>query len=330
MSKINLRDSVFTIGNLHAGASDSIARLELAYDIVTSVYNIHFHLPFYENFHTPDLNFFELFGITRAYRQFEHPFDRQKQIRMSIREFLDQINQGASPFSNGNHYFIDADLYRRDLDPSSFNRNFEFARTFADPLKYTPSANPFSNSANLKVVFHLRRYDILGDILFRGVTEQDLPLESRFHVQSRPLLTVEIALRLLKQKVVNLENVDLIVVSDGTGDLAQKFSDVEIVRNRIAEVDDELSPLPDSLPKNFRLIKTNIGRTATHTRYALDAFYHSDYIVTAGSDFPLLITRIGKSKSKIIKWGGQSRSVVDELLASAARIGARLRNRYVG
>lgn len=303
---IALRNSAFTVTSLRAGANDAISRLALVYDTMRFFFDIEFYLPAYRNYHAPDFDFFEEFGLYRAFSlapQVEP--SRTQEIRFS--EVVAELIDGRNCLANDTAYLIQADLYSNNPLISELRaRAGGLPRSFLGRLSYSPEVNPFSadHSDVTRVVVHLRRHDICGEFLFQGVASASVPLKEQKKIHRRKLLTLAMAVRALEQELPADSRIELVVASDGLGFLPRQFGRFEGVKERLDALLAELNAEPMSDLLDIRVVERIIGSGPAETRRTLDAMYCADLVLTASSSFPQLPCRVGNTRLIMVDVSG--------------------------
>lgn len=288
-----LPGSSFTCIKLGAGASDAIGRLGVAFDAIRSNYDVEFILPEYSNYHSRALDFFELFGIKKAYCSSGNASDLRPELRLSLSECIYLILFDRDLISDGHHYIIEADIYDGDFRIEQLRKYGRFRRMFSDRFSYTPRSLPFSSDPQVvKATFHLRRQDICGLYLFLDDDTEQVPTDIRSDIHGRRLLHISRATRELERRLPRGANVEVIIVSDGFGEIRRRFSDYPHVLSRIDNLSNELYASVVSDELSIRVIDRIIGTESAETIKTLDAMYLSDIVLTASSSFPRLICEI--------------------------------------
>lgn len=290
------------MGNLHAGASDSIGRMAFAYDILSSCCSADFKIPYYKNKHCMNVDFFELFDITKHYSKILK-IDYQNNIIIRLTDLLNHLSNHDNFLQDYTFYKIIADAYEGRLDLSKYLSKYEYKKTFHLPCSYTPKEKLFLDQCDLiKVVVHLRRSDICGNAILCEVEDRisDLDKNRLQKIQSRKFLEVSDAILELEGLLKKNQKIQIIIASDGFYKTRKMFSKSEVIQDQISILERKIFEEPFS--SNLRIIKTDyiIGNDELSTVKTLDAMYESHYIITASSSFPNLIKKYGKSHTKII------------------------------
>jgi hypothetical protein len=290
--KMERRNTYFTITGIGAGASDVVARMSMCYDVVTSVLNAGFILPDYRNYHSPELDFFALYGIKDAFSQNDDvATDNLNTVELTFSDFVFQALFDKDFFQDNTFYKIKADIYENDFRLFYIRKAFQIERKFMDALSYTPSGSIFSDQDGVvKVTIHLRRNDICGHLF------EAAGLDAPQGMESRELLTLQRAIKALESTVPAGSRVEAFVSSDGFEKLKKRHAEQYEVLEACRELEDDLLADPASDSLKVTIIDRVIGTDTAATITTLDAMYQSDIVVTASSSFPNVVSFLGKTR----------------------------------
>ena len=290
--RIPLPSSVFTVSSPGAGAGDSISRIALVYDLVTSVYELDFELPKYKNHHCTGLDFLELFGLKTAFPAAQTSTKKGLPTkRLSIKDFVaDELSGKRRVLKDGVRYVFEP-AYRAEIPMEEFARRFGYGRRLFGKMSYEPASQVFEPAADARrCVIHLRRHDICGTELFDGLDHDTLPAEVKRGIQSRALLEVPDAVKRLEAHFAPGTRVDVVVATDGFARLRERFAEHPELLVRVDRLEERTLREPSSSILDIRLRERIIGRDADATRRTLDAMYGAEVIVSRSSSFPFLPT----------------------------------------
>ena len=295
--QVTVDQSTFTPTNLNAGAADAIARIGLIYDVLSSFTTMKFLLPTYNNYHSPDLDFFELFGL---YQQFETEPNHVKPYYckdVSLTEVVYNLLYDDTRLQNQYHYRVKADLYENDPKIQWLKAYRPMKISFLRRLSYTPRENIFDRDSDRRLaVLHLRREDICGRYLFQGVDLTLIPEHLKRGVQHRSVLTLENAVRRLERELPYGAKVDLVITSDGFGRIRSTFQKYPSVQQNIDRMEQEIFSAVGSDKLHVTSIRRIIGSDTKSTIATLDAMHQADIIVSSSSSFPRLPCITGGAK----------------------------------
>ena len=306
LSSVGLRGGAFTVIGLEAGAPDSILRMGLAFDAVTSVFDIPFIPPKVRNYHSPEVDFFKLFGISggsgfgSGLRDIA-AFGRT--VRISLSEFIFRALHEKGSFQQETLYEVEADLYEQQFMKKTypFPAVFNFRRTFLSHLAYDRTEAVFPENGSARVVLHLRRSDISGTAVFEGLTEGEAPARLRNGILLRPLLSKARAVQELERILPAGKAVEVVVAGDGFAEIRRRFSGYPAVEARIRSLEAEMEAPIASDKLTFTGERLLIGKDPRNTVLTLDAMASADMVVSASSTFPNVICKLGKVKLVHVK-----------------------------
>jgi hypothetical protein len=296
--------SCFTVDGLTAGAADSIDRLAVAVNVITSVLGIPFLVTSYRNYHAPDIDFFDIFGLYDAFQKLEpENVENLDQVSLTMTDAIFYMLYDCSFFKPSTFYKIKADVYPNNYRVNYINRYYNIKRSFYDSLTFKPKEKIFPDDpAALKVVVHLRRGDISGDALFDGIDESTIPEKTRQGIHRRKLLTIERAVAELETLDPLPSRIDLVIASDGVARLKHRFARNEPVMRNIARLEADLTEgVAQSDHIEIRVVERLIGTDGESTMRTLSAMHDADAIVSSASAFPRLMARIGGAKLVIVR-----------------------------
>lgn len=297
-----LENSIYTVPQMIAGASDAINRLAAIHDVMARYApDVGFRLPPYQNYHCKDLNFFDLFGLSSLFPAFVAEDDTRgrQPVTLKFSELVTRLVDGSMTWPPHTLYTIQPDVYHFPWHENAQILQLEqrdgVTPRLRDKLDYTPQADPFDrNTAASRVVIHLRRKDICGGMLFHGAP-QDVP-RPPVHLAVRPLLFSDIAVQVLEAELPAGHPVDLVVSSDGFDWLRLVCRAFPDLIDRIDRIEAATLQLPVSNHLDIRSVKMVVGADSATTRQSMDAMFHADLIVTASSSFPFLPGHIGGAR----------------------------------
>jgi hypothetical protein len=293
-TRVALPDYSFSVVPPIAGASDAMGRISLAYNVITT----HFDLPFlyepYWNYHSADFDFDRAFGIQEHFNVQASETDSEGYDKITLSDVIESILAGERPFLEPRHYRVTPNLYGNHELVKALRLSKGLSETFFSKLTYRPTTNPFSSDTKRrKVVIHLRRQDIAGEMVFRGVPPSQISKEQSKGLHSRPLLHLDTALEILNDEMGSEEEIDLVIASDGMDQIAKRFGrQPEILRN-IERIEEEVrGPLPKT-SLNISNDERIVGGGPEVTARTMDAMYLADLVITSSSSFPRLPCRFG-------------------------------------
>lgn len=294
--QIDIPGGVFSIVPPMAGASDALDRVALAYNVVSTHYIMKFVYETYRNYHSVDFDFNRAFGICDQFEESDLTNNGTETVKLRLSEIILRILDGSSPFDGQGRYRVVPDIYGQHDLVKRLRQEKGLSETFFSKLAYQPSTNPFSDTPNTtRVVIHLRRQDISGELLFRNIPHELVPPELIVGVHNRPLLHLDVALKVLSNEVPQDSMVDLIVASDGMRLMARRFRAFPQIQRNIEIIEKELyGPLPTN-SLNFSGIERVIGTGPDVTVNTMDAMFLADLVITSSSSFPRLPCRFGKT-----------------------------------
>lgn len=283
----------FTVSGLNAGASDSIIRMGLVYDIVTQCLGLNFLLPEYKNYHSKNVDFLDLFGLSDNFEAYL-PDPRKNVITIMFSDFLFELQYNPQSFRSDVVYIIGADLYENDPRLRAVWSYFQTESHFLKSLKYKAnecrSLSKFSEKS-YKAVFHLRRGDIIGEQLKEVGEYREADLKG---IHERKLLTIECCYKILSEYVVGIENVEVVIISDGVEDQLMRFSSFQNIVSKLKKIECELiEPNPEQ--EAHRIVDRVIGKGPEVTIKCIDYMHQADLVITASSCFPNLICSVGET-----------------------------------
>jgi len=290
-------DAVFTVENLGAGFGDSFSRINEAYNFIKYFTSMKFIRPEYSNYHCKELDFIDLFNIKGDLPRSDVNHYKVNHIRFS--DFVFQVLYDRNFLQSQTLYSITIDLYPHDFKSKFYKLLFDIPNTLLETVslkesfEYSPN---FSQTDHIyKVVFHLRRSDIIKDKLINIV---DPKLLSGIH--SRKLLTIKEACHVLSEYLSERnikKKVEIIVISDGVDDLMSKFTENPAALNVLNDINQELHE--EVLEKNnMKIIQRIIGKGSINTLKSIYAIYHSNLTLSASSSFPNLICYLAGNELK--------------------------------
>jgi hypothetical protein len=298
----HLKNSSFTFSEIGAGASDALKRMGVAYDIVTSLFDIAFRLPSYQNYHSPELDFLEVFGLRTAFNGAIAGETARPSRRERISSLIERFETSGVELEDGLDYIFVPDVYDSDVIFKEFKKRFIVEPKFLGYLSYTPLQHVFlPRAGSKKVVVHLRRQDIIGFALFSGLRDEDIPNSLRKWVQSRETLSIERAVKEVEQIFEPGASVQMVITSDGVAETRRRIWKSPLLNERLDAIEAELYDQPISELLDIQVVDRIIGTGPVETRKSLDAMYEADLVVTASSSFPGVVCRIGKVPLKVVE-----------------------------
>jgi hypothetical protein len=295
--RIALPDYSFSIVPPVAGASDALNRISLAYNVITT----HFDLPFryepYWNYHSADFDFDRAFGIQDCFDIQPPQADCENLDKLALSDVIMNILAGKHPFGDPGHYRITPNLYGNHDLVKRLRLAKGLSESFFSKLTYRPTTNPFApDTHRKKVVVHLRRQDIAGEMLFRGIPSALISTEQSKGLHRRPLLHLSTAFEILTAEVNPEEEIDLVIVSDGMELIVKRFGRSPEILQNIERIEEEIrGPIPKT-SLNISKVERIIGVGPEVTARTMDAMFLADLVITSSSSFPRLPCRFGKTR----------------------------------
>lgn len=300
---LRLENTVFSANSLGAGASDALARFSLVQDIVKTWFDTDVRLPPYRNYHSPEIDFFELFGVNDLVMARSDDDPPREQVPLTVRQLIFHLLYDSSFFRDDVEYLIQPDLYPNAAEVQKLAWWRGIDRAFLDKIRYTPKNRIFNETFDsVKVVAHLRRQDICGEVLFAGLNTGEVPESVMGSIQSRPLLTVADSVHALEARYPKGTKVQLVIASDGVARVRQQLGRFPVMKERLDTIEAELCSSPESSDIVIELVDRIIGTGPDETIRTLDAMYTADLVLTASSSFPNLVCRAGKTELQIVRF----------------------------
>lgn len=303
-AQLNLRsekapERVFRIVPPRAGASDAMSRVALAYDILCHTGSDPIHLAEYQNYHSPNADFFALFNVDKVPRVIlagQKP-NITPALTLTTTELVFFLLYDPTELEREGTIEILANEYPHAQAAQNFRRWFHLDSTFQSALSYSPGPNPFSGQTGVNVVIHLRRGDVSGDALFRskkrswwfGAKAPRIPQKG---MHSRPLLDLHDVIRDLKKRVAKGHSCNTVIVSDGFDRQRRQYWANPHVLRRIEELQNDLYAAPKASGLQLNHLETIVGDSDDNTRRTLDALFFADLVYTASSSFVSLISNL--------------------------------------
>ena len=292
--------SSFTCLAISAGAADALFRIALAYDIVTSFYKLDFYAPSYTNYHCPDVDFFGIFGV---YKSFPTSADQLHQalVKINLSDLVAALLEGRPALNDGTNYEIVPDLYAQDPRIKNLREHVNLTLSFVKKLQYQITREVFdAGTKTVKAVIHLRRQDILGDIILFGPEADLIPEDIKRGIHRRPLLYFQHAIDILERSVPAGSAVDLVITSDGVREIRKKVGRFPGMSERLDGIELEFMGNPTSNKLGISVIDRIVGTGPDETIRTLDAMFSANVVVTASSSFPRLPCAVGGAKLIVV------------------------------
>lgn len=293
--RIPMPGSVFSVVPPKAGASDALGRIALAYNVVTTYCDIRFEHEAYKNYHAADFDFNAALGFSTAFPAVSDGALRGDIRSLPLSDVVKGLLAGECPLCDGARYRIIADMYGSDPTIRELRLTLGLTETFFSHLDYTPQSRAFRSGARMKVVFHLRRQDIAGRGLLKGMTLEDLPPKLRRGLHFRTPLGIDTAFGILEDECGPGTEVDLIIASDGFATMRSRFGRCPRILQNIDAMEAEIRDSEPVTALQVASIRRLIGTDPSVTRQTMDAMYEADLVITASSSFPRLPCRFGRT-----------------------------------
>lgn len=282
----------------HAGAADAFERIGIAYEVIASSFADQVELERYQNYHSPETDFFSLFSVGELPRVSvvsSKGLSSDAVEKLTASELIFWLLFQPSFFNRGKAFEVTALTYRSDPAVRHFRRWFRLTESFSGAIQYRPSSDPFEGARGLRVVAHLRRGDVAANRR-KPLTKMMLGIirgrkSSRlWGSRKRPLLNLKAVVEELETLLPAGAACSIIVASDGHA--------VRLHRRRFGrgivlparKLDRQLLEAPQSEKLIVDFLGAYVGNSKQATVRTLDAFHSADLIFTMSSSFPRLVT----------------------------------------
>jgi hypothetical protein len=290
-------NSTFTIVGGDSGFGDFFARYEIVYDFVKNATNLNFYHTNYINYHSSEIDMFSYLDFDKNEVDSKEKAKGLEDLEIDFTDFLSGFLSRKDFLKNDINYIIRANCYKNDNKLNfycSFIKNL-FAINLVPKIKLAPLDDRFfTSNSSLKVVFHLRRSDIIYNEISEVVPQEKL---EGFH--ARELLDINTAINFLKKtpefKSINCKCIEVVITSDGVDGARERFKNDSKVQNSLDRIEEALHPNEKHL-EEFYFHKSIIGKGVCSTKQTIAAMLEADIIITKSSCFPNLYSRLGKAR----------------------------------
>ncbi|MGO1118182.1 hypothetical protein ACTL6U_05740 [Rhodovibrionaceae bacterium A322] len=282
----------FTASHLFAGFVDTYNRMEVLYNLIEQINDISFQFPAYQNPHCRELDFFELYGLSKL----NLPQDAlpEEKVDITINEFAYYVFLQPEFFKENVLYDIHLNDFKAFVRLRDLSKHVELDTGILwSRIDYRPdptASGTFSDQAS-KVVLHLRRGDTLGKIVDPkaefGTVQNGMATFPVLRLCHVPAILKDLPLE---------EEIEIILVSDGISSReTNRFRNDERILEEFAEISREM--VEDEIDmEGVTIIKRLIGREPQQTIETMTHIYEADYVIAMASSFSSVPARLGGTK----------------------------------
>ncbi|MGO1118176.1 hypothetical protein ACTL6U_05710 [Rhodovibrionaceae bacterium A322] len=282
----------------NAGFADSYNRFELLYNFNEATNKSPISIPFYQNPHCRELDFFEIFGLGEIREKTRLPEEFEGEaITLTLNDFLYLVFFQIDFFQPGNRYEIKMNNFQHHVAFRNLVRLLKIDQSkLYTQLKFTRKPGfktPFATETQ-KVVVHLRRGDVVGSVVDPTVKYGQRSPKAQ-GLSTHRLLKVKELPRVFE--ALELQGpVEVVLVSDGImPQTKHRYAKDERITRAFEELERELTEEEISYP-DTRVVGRVIGRGPEETYDTMTLMYDADYLITLSSSFPRLICRLGETE----------------------------------